>query len=74
MSSLARVRNSGSLFQSIICNFFTGDLAAVRIIGVTARRKLTVVWNCTMGLLSLLSLAIRELKNHDDGLVDDDRK
>ena len=35
VSSLARVRNSESLFQSIICNFFTGDLAAVRIIGVS---------------------------------------
>ena len=35
VSLSARARNSESLFQSILCNFFTGDLAAVRIIGVS---------------------------------------
>ena len=35
VSLLARVRKSESLFQSILCNFFTGDLVAVRIIGVS---------------------------------------
>ena len=35
---LARVRNSESLFQSYVSLVFTGDLAAVRIIGVSARR------------------------------------
>ena len=44
VSSLARVRSSGSLFQSNVCNlFFAGDLAAVRIIEVSARRELTVL-------------------------------
>ena len=44
MSSLARVRNSGSLFHSNLCKLliFAGDLAAVRIIGVSARRELIV--------------------------------
>ena len=37
VSSLARVRKSGTLFQSNVCNlFFAGDLAAVRIIWVSA--------------------------------------
>ena len=69
VSLSARARNSESLFQSILCNFFTGDLAAflfyrgVHNSEVSSRRKLTVtadgvVWNCTMGLLWLLSLAI----------------
>ena len=69
VSSLARVRNSESLFQSILCNFFYRGFSCcpyyrgVHNSGVSARRKLTVtadgvVWNCTMGLLSLLSLAI----------------
>ena len=46
VSSLARlIRNSESLCQTNVCNiFFAGDLAAVRIIGVSARRELTVVW------------------------------
>ena len=46
VSSLARVRNSGSLFKSNVCNLFLpGNLAAVRIIGVSARRELTVpIW------------------------------
>ena len=35
VSSLARLRNSGSLFQSNVCNLFNGDLAAVRFIGVS---------------------------------------
>ena len=33
VSSVARVRNSGSLFQSNVCNFFARNLSAVRIIG-----------------------------------------
>ena len=36
VSSLARVRNSRSLFQWNVCNFlFAGDLATVRFIGVS---------------------------------------
>ena len=69
VSLLARVRNSESLFQSILCNFFYRRFTCcpyyrgVHNSGVSARRQLTVtadgvVWNCTMGLLSLLSLAI----------------
>ena len=48
LSSLARVRNCGSLFQPNICTFFAWGLAAVRIIvvvrysEVSARRELTV--------------------------------
>ena len=42
-SSFARLRNSGSLFKSNVCNLFLpGNLAAVRIIGASARRELTV--------------------------------
>ena len=42
VSSLATVRNSGSLFKSNFCNLFLpGNLAAVRIIGVSAKRELT---------------------------------
>ena len=47
MSSLARVRNSGSLFQSNVCILqfiFAWDLAVVRITGVSARRELTLKW------------------------------
>ena len=41
---IVRVHNSGSLFQSNVCNItFAGDLAAVRNSGVSARRELTVV-------------------------------
>ena len=43
VSSLARVRDSGSLFQSNVCNIFAGDLAAVRIIGVS------VIAGCPQG-------------------------
>jgi len=44
VSSLARVRNSGSLFQSNVCNLFLpGNLAAVRIIGVS------VIAGCPQG-------------------------
>ena len=43
VSSLARVRNSRSLFQSNISNYiFGGDLAAVHYSGVSTRRELTV--------------------------------
>ena len=73
LSLLARVRNRESLFQSILCNFFYRAFSCcpyyrgVHNSGVSARRKLTVtadgvVWNCTMGLLSLLSLAIAWLR------------
>ena len=42
--SLARVRNSESLFQSNVCNIFLDrDLAAVRIIGVS------VIAGCPQG-------------------------
>ena len=46
VSSLATVRNSGSLFKSNFCNLFLpGNLAALCIIGVFARRELTVpIW------------------------------
>ena len=46
VSSFARVRNSGSLFKSNVYNLFLpGNLAAVRIIGVSARRELTLpIW------------------------------
>ena len=46
VSSLATVRNSGSLFTSNLCNLLLpGNLAAVRIIGVSARRELTIsIW------------------------------
>ena len=45
MSSLARVCNSGSLFQRNVCNlfFFSGDLAAVLIMGVS------VIAGCPQG-------------------------
>ena len=44
VSSLARVRNSGSLFQSNVCNLFlAGILATVRIIGVS------VIAGCPQG-------------------------
>ena len=44
VSSLARVRNSGSLFQSNICNLFLAwDLPAVRIIGAS------VMAGCPLG-------------------------
>ena len=43
VSSLATVRNSGSLLKSNFCNLFLlGNLAAVCIIGVFARRELTI--------------------------------
>ena len=43
VSSLATVCNSGSLFKSNVCNLFLpGNLAAVHIIGVFARRELTI--------------------------------
>ena len=48
VSSLVRVFNSGSIFQSNFCNFFVAwDLAAVRIFwfcysGISPRRELTV--------------------------------
>ena len=51
VSSVARVRNSGSLFQSNVCNFFARNLSAVRIIGESViagcpqRRELTVFKN-----------------------------
>ena len=49
MSSSAGVRNRESYFSqtSVIC--FYGDLAAVRIIGVFARRQLTVF---TLGIVA----------------------
>ena len=45
VSSLVRVRDSGSLFQSNVCTelIFARDLRAVRYIGVSARRELTVI-------------------------------
>ena len=44
MSSLARVRNSGSLFQSNVCNLFLPRiLAAVIIMGVS------VIAECPQG-------------------------
>ena len=43
LSSLARVRNSGSLFQPNICTFFAWGLAAVRIIVVS------VIARCPQG-------------------------
>ena len=58
VSSLARVRNNGSLFQSNIYNIiitdnlfiFALDLAAVCIIRVSARQELTVslASNCAL--------------------------
>ena len=51
VSSVARVRNSGSLFQSNVCNFFCPEFICcpyyrgVRYSGVSARRELTVFKN-----------------------------
>ena len=48
VSSLARVRNSGSLFQSNVCTYFCPGFSCfpyhqgVRYSGVSPRRKLTV--------------------------------
>ena len=61
VSSLARVRNDGSLFQSNIYNIiitdnlfiFALDLAAVRIIRVSARQELTVSLASNCGLYGL---------------------
>ena len=44
MSSLVRVRNGWSLFQSNVCNLFLpGDFAAVHVIGVS------VIAGCPQG-------------------------
>ena len=51
VSSVARVRNSRSLFQSNVCNFFCPEFICcpyyrgVRYSGVSARRELTVFKN-----------------------------
>ncbi|CAH3178568.1 unnamed protein product, partial [Porites evermanni] len=68
VSSLARVRNNGSLFQSNIYNIiitdnlfiFALDLAAVCIIRVSARQELTVslASNCALYGLYLLTLCL----------------
>ena len=67
MSSLTRVRNSGSLFQSInVCNSFLPGLSVcpyyqgVRYSGVSARRELTVYDNVG----SVMSSMIPSSKKH----------
>ena len=67
MSSLTRVRNSGSLFQSTnVCNSFLPGLSvcpyyqSVRYSGVSARRELTVYDNVG----SVMSSMIPSSKKH----------
>ena len=64
MSSLTRVRNSGSLFQSInVCNSFLPVFCVclyyqgVRYSGVSARRELTVYDNVGSVMSSMIPLS-----------------
>ena len=53
VSSVARVRNSGSLFQSNVCNLFLP-----RIYLLSARRELTVVIFSSHGCMVLESISL----------------
>jgi len=67
-SVIARVHNSGSLFQSNVYNIFIGDLAAVRI------KVVSIMARCPQGesrlyfrqesILSITDLVADELAQH----------
>ena len=64
VSSVARVRNSGSFFQSNVCNLFLPEFICcpyfwgVRYSGVSARRELTVVIFSSHGCMVLESISL----------------